>query len=310
MDHETMRRLHRRGLKRVAHDIVLRDRREIATDTWLFVFDKPDGFVYRAGQHVRMKLKGEYRFWSFASAPFEDSVAFAVRMRGSHFKLAMKALPAGARVRIEMLAAPLTGAFWLERDERRPAVFLCGGIGVVPAVSMIKQALHDGYERRLILIHACRRPSDAPFFVELRALAAAHGAFTYVPVMTRSQAEDGWDGEAGRIDAAMARRHISDIRETEVYVAGRHGMVRDMRTMLDDMDVPGEAIRMEDFGEFATARKRVPWGLAAIAVVVLLAHGGLVFLGLKVAPPVEAIAAALVVMAAIKLGWVLWGRRR
>ena len=307
MDHEQMRRLHGQGAGRIACHIVLRGKREIAADTWLFVFDKPMGFAYRAGQHVRMKLKGEYRFWSFASAPFEDCLAFAIRMRNTRFKRAMKALRVGARVRIEMLAGPPPGAFALGADDVQRAVFLCGGIGVVPAVSMIKQALHNGGRRGLILIHACRRPGDAPFREEMLELAAAHDTFTYVPVMTRPEADDAWTGKAGRIDAALVARHVPDIRQTQVYVAGRHGMVRDMRAMLRGMEVPETAIRAEDFGDFAVHRKSTPW-LTLIVAALVLAHGGAFLLGVRFLHPAWGIAAIAAVVS-IKLAWLLWRRR-
>lgn len=94
MDHERMRRLHdgkAMGLEKITHHIALISKAKIANDTWLFRFEKPEGFSYRAGQHIRMSLlspkakdpTGNFRFWSFASAPFEGDLAFAVRMRPS-----------------------------------------------------------------------------------------------------------------------------------------------------------------------------------------------------------------------------------
>jgi len=309
MDHDRMRRLHSAGLKPIRYDIALRAKREIAVDTWLFLFDKPGGFAYRAGQHARMKLRGEYRFWSFASAPYEDGLAFAVRMRESRFKQALKALPRGAKVRIEMLPGPPRGAFWLAADAERPAVFLCGGIGVVPAVSMVKQALHDGSARRLVLIHACRRVGDAPFLDELRALADVHDNFTYVPTFTGPEPADRWEGETGRIDADTIARRVPDIAESDIYVAGLHGMVRDVRAVLIGMGVPDTAVMAEDFGAFDVGRKRRPWMLAALVSALVLVHGGLVLAGLTLAPPVWMAGAAILVIVLVKLRWLIWKTR-
>ncbi len=303
MDHERMRWLHGGGMRRISGDIVLTGKREIAADTWLFAFAKPDGFRYRAGQHVRMRLKGEYRFLSFASAPFEDGLTFVLRMRGSRFKRALAALPTGAKVRIERLAEPLPTAFWLEVADARPAVFLCGGIGVVPAVSMIGQALHDGTRRRLVLIHACRRPADTPFLDELGALALRHANFTYVPVMTRAEAGDEWTGETGRIDAAMIARHLPGLAGADVFISGLHGMVGDMRDLLDRMGVRDLAVRAEDFGDFAARRKTTVWPVAGFVVALLILHGGAVALGMRFGPPWW-LTGAVVAAVGAKLVWV------
>ena len=174
MDHAHLRHLHGKGQK-LSHDIALKSKALIADDTWLFVFEKPPGFRYRAGQHVRMSLlhptgndpSGNHRFWSFASAPYEDDLAFAIRMRPSPFKLALSQLAIGDKVHIDMLADPPKGAFALEPDDRRPAVFLAGGIGVVPAYAMLKQALADDVPRDFLLIYSNHRPEDAPFVAEL-----------------------------------------------------------------------------------------------------------------------------------------------
>ena len=139
MDHEHMRRLHSgkgASFEKLTYQIALISKALIANDTWLFRFEKPEGFIYRAGQHARMsllspkrkELDGTFRFWSFASAPFETDLAFAVRMRPSAFKAELADLPVGMRVQIDVLKNVPHGAFALD-DALTPIVFLAGGIG-------------------------------------------------------------------------------------------------------------------------------------------------------------------------------------
>ena len=56
MEHDRMRRLHggkSGGFERVGFDVALKSRAPVATDTWEFRFERPAGFVYKAGRHVR-----------------------------------------------------------------------------------------------------------------------------------------------------------------------------------------------------------------------------------------------------------------
>jgi ferredoxin-NADP reductase len=235
-----MRRLHggRSGsLRKISHRVALTAKMEIARGTWLFRFEKPEGFAYRAGQHVRMSLlrpgrkdpAGNYRFWSFASAPYESDLAFAVRMRESPFKSELAALPLGGMVQIEMLENPPHGAFALD-DGIEPVVFLAGGIGVVPAFSMIKQALHEGCARNLTLIYSNRSREDAPFKDELTELARQYDCFVLVSTLTR--ADEFSEGERGRISLAMVKRYIPKLSTAAYYISGLKGMVESLHGVL------------------------------------------------------------------------------
>jgi ferredoxin-NADP reductase len=264
MDHEMMRRLHGGGggdFEKISHRIALISKSRIANDTWLFRFEKPAGFSYRAGQHVRMSLlsprrpdpAGNYRFWSFASAPFEPDLAFAIRMRASPFKTRLAELPVGGEVQIDMLKTAPHGAFALD-DATTPVVFLTGGIGVAPAWSMIKQALHDGSLRRLTLFYANRTREDAPFLDDLAALAEVSSRFEFVPTLTRTDMSEAWSGEKGRISAGMIERHIGSLKEPVYYISGLQGMVEALHDTLRKAGVSKSAIRSEEFGTFSMAR--------------------------------------------------------
>lgn len=313
MDHARMMHLH--GGKPVAGDVIIfKDKCQIVEGTWLFVFDKPRGFTYRAGQHVRMRLKGGHRFWSFASSPFQPELAFAIRLRDTPAKRSLMRLPAGAKVRIDMMPDPPPGAFLLDDTETRPAIFLCGGIGVTPAVSMIRQALWQGSTRRFVLFYACHRPSATPFLEELRSLATRYDNFVFVPTMTRLNDADIWEGERGRIDREMVARHVRDLPHAEIYLAGLHGMVRDMRALLMDA-VPDASVRSEDFGDFGPKRRNsiIPLLLIAAGIAAAIAlHVAPFLLWIRPGTPRIAIAAAALIVAivAAKLIWLRRGRTR
>lgn len=286
MDHELMRRLHgHKGGKfeKVSYRITLISKHEVARDTWVFRFEKPDGFSYRAGQHVRMSLlgsrtrdpAGNFRFWSFASAPHEPNLAFAIRMRSTPFKREMMGLPVGARVRIDMLKNAPHGAFALD-DGTSPVVFLAGGIGVVPAYSMITEALSQPGARRLTLFYSVRRVEDAPFLDELHVLAARESRFKFVPTLTEASRDMDWSGETGRISLEMIRRHVPDLSSSQIYISGLKTMVESLHQALITSGIASSTIRTEEFGAFSPAhaggkspiRALSLTGLALLAAIV------------------------------------------
>jgi len=223
----------------------------VAERTMAFTFAKPAGWTWRAGQFVDITLldppetdtKGDTRGFSVASAPVEDRLMVATRLRDTAFKRVLQATPLGTMVRIE---GPF-GDLRLHRASR-PAVLLTGGIGITPFRSLLVEAVRSGgLAYPVALFSANRRPVDAPFLEELADLAASEPDLTFVPTMTGLDLTEPWDGERGHIDAAMLDRHLRLRQEAIYYVTGPAGLVDGLRAMLVRSGVDEDDIRTEGF---------------------------------------------------------------
>lgn len=219
----------------------LLSRELVAEATMAFHFSKPEGFSFKAGQAVDLALPGvdARHAFSIVSAPFEDEIVLATRMRPSAYKQALGSLGTGATVAIE---GPF-GSLTLHRKRERDALFIAGGIGITPFVSILRQAFHDGDERRFVLLYSNRGPRDAAFLDELRERERAHGNFGLFATMT-----DVADGRP--IDGAMIREAASGLSSPIAYVAGPPAMVAAMRTALAAAGIDEDDVRVEDFAGY------------------------------------------------------------
>lgn len=217
-----------------------------------FHFAKPADFKFEAGQSMNVSLidppesdgKGNARTFSIVSAPYENGLVVATRMRDTAFKRVLKAMPAGGRVSLRGPA----GKFTLDGADARPAVFLAGGIGVTPFVSMLRHAAQSRLERDLWLFYSNRRPEDAAFLDELAALAQRNPRYRFVGTMVEmAKSSRPWSGETGILDRAMLVRHLKGLAAFVYYVAGPPGLVEAMQKMLADAGVKDEAIRTDEF---------------------------------------------------------------
>ena len=224
----------------------------VAEGTMAFRFAKPAGFAHKAGQAMNVSLvdppetdaKGNARTFSIVSAPHESELVIATRMRDTAFKRVLRAMPPGGRVGIRGPA----GLFTLDPADSRPAVFLAGGIGVTPFVSMLRDAAHSKLERDLWLFYSNRRPEDAAFLGELAALPASHPRIRFVGTMVEmDKSSRPWSGERGFLDRAMLERHLKDLAANVYYVAGPPGLVEAMQKMLVAAGVAEDAIRTDEF---------------------------------------------------------------
>jgi ferredoxin-NADP reductase len=251
--------------EKAAYEVTLKGQQQIAAGTHAFTFEKPEGFHFNAGQHVRMTLmdppetddEGNSRFFTMASTPQEPDLVFALRMRDTAFKRVLGRMRPGEKVLIEILLESPQGSFVLQEDASRPAVFIVGGIGIVPAYSMIKDAIQRNLPHRMFLFYSNRRPEDAPFLTELQSLAKQNPSFKLIATMTEPEkSAQPWQGETGFIDRAMLERYVADLKSPMYYVAGLPELVSAMQAMLAELGIAEDSIRSEEFGGFEMGHDR------------------------------------------------------
>jgi len=235
--------------------IKLKNRKEIAAGTMAFHFEKPAGFTFTAGQAGEFTLpnppetdaEGNVRSFTLASAPFEEDLMIATRMRDTAFKRSLKAIPLDTELTLEAPWGELT----LHDNARIPAVFLTGGIGITPVRSMVLQATHDHLPHKLTLLYANRQPKDAAFLDELTAAETANPNFTLVATMSdKEKSAAQWNGETGHVDKAMLTKYLADLTLPIYYISGPPGMVAAMQKILSDAGVKTSNVRAEEFSGY------------------------------------------------------------
>jgi ferredoxin-NADP reductase len=235
--------------------VKLIDRREVAERTLAFRFEKPVGFTFKAGQYINLTLvdppetdaEGNVRTFSIASAPDEDLLLVATRMRDSAFKRIAGRMPIGTEVRLEGPYGNLT----LHPDASRPAVFLAGGIGITPFRSLLVHAARAQLPHRLVLFYANRRPEDAAFLDELQTLQRDNARYAFIGTMTAmEQSHRSWQGETGLFTPAMLAKVLGGDARPVYYVAGPPAMVSGVQVMLNSAGVTNDDIRTEKFAGY------------------------------------------------------------
>lgn len=237
-----------------SYKVRLQQSMEIADRTFAFHFEKPAGLAFKAGQFIALTLiepqqtdsKGNRRNFTLASAPSEEHLMIATRMRESAFKNNLKAMPVGSEVKIggpfgDLTLDGVSGA----------AVFLTGGIGITPFRSMILQASHDHVANPLYLFYSNRRPEDAAFLNELQNLQNTNSNHRFIPTMTgMEKSQQNWNGETGYINEQMLKKYVDDFTSPVYFIAGPEEMVNAMERMLNEMGINPQQVRSEEFSGY------------------------------------------------------------
>lgn len=234
-----------------SYSLSLKGRKLAASDTMAFLFDKPAGFTYSAGQFADWTLADaeggddeKTHTFTISSAPFEDELILTTRLRDSAFKRKLKNAAPGAKVLME---GP-DGEFVLPGDASAPIVFLTGGIGVTPARSIVMQATHDRLPHRITVISSNRRPEDAPFLDDFVWAQTQNPHFRLVSTITKpAEAVGKWEGETGRIDEDLLRKYVGDLSTPRFFLSGPPELVAALAELLKKADVDERNITTEDF---------------------------------------------------------------
>jgi ferredoxin-NADP reductase len=153
------------------------------------------------------------------------------------------------------------GHFVIDPDADVPAVFIAGGIGITPMISMLRWCVAEQPERRVHLYHGVRSSADQAFKRVLEDLAATHPTFQLNVVYGSPGPDDvlGRDYQhVGHVDLALLRRSLPHGRH-RFYVCGPPAMMGSLVPALREWGVQADDIHFEAFGP-ATVRSAVPVG--------------------------------------------------
>ncbi len=221
----------------------------IAKDTYEFVFKKPAGFNFIAGQYLEWMLphtkpdhKGVRRYFTIASSPTEPIVRLAMKMSStpSSYKQALLSLDVGKSV----IASQLAGDFLLPDDVETKLGFIAGGIGVTPFSSHVKYMI-DSDKAHDTTLYYCTNTVAELAYSELWFEAQQKLGLTYVPVVAKEEVSVPY--EKGYITAEMIKRRTPDYIERTWYISGPPGMVNTYKKLLSEIGVKGSRIKTDFF---------------------------------------------------------------
>lgn len=234
------------------YTITIKGIEDIADGTKIFTFDRPADYEYQAGQYCAIKLanlieadpKGAARSFSFASSPYEPELAFAMRSGESGYKKTFWTLQPGDTVEI----TKAVGFFTEPEGNDQSIVFLVGGIGITPARSILREALHQGSTRDYTLFYANRFLKDASFHEEFIELSRSLPHFRYVTVLSKSEDPAGPENdERGYITGAILEKYLTDIPKRLYYMVGSAEFIEAMETILAGFGVMKEQCKKDPF---------------------------------------------------------------
>jgi glycine betaine catabolism B len=247
LSRRAVEQLHPRRMRLRVTDII-----EETPTAKTLVLQRLDGPLppFRAGQYVNLFIKvGEVwtsRPYSMTSPPGAPRLQITVREVEAGF--VSTALCRSVEIGDELESTGPAGHFYYEPlIDGRELVFIAGGSGITPFISMLRHREGPAHEAaQITLIYGCRSSSDVIFRDELDRLARTLPGFRWELVISEPTSSD--NGRRGFIDGDLLRTLI-DATERKMYsICGPKPMYDSVLAGLTALGVPRHKIRMETFG--------------------------------------------------------------
>lgn len=186
-----------------------------AKDIWT-VYMKGPRMTYKPGQflHIQLlrdgKLSSSHPF-TISSSPTEEYISITPKELGD-FTSTIKETKVGDKAYLD---APY-GIFSFKNVHSDTLVFIAGGIGVTPFMSMLRYIRDKKIKKDVTLIWGNKTDEMLCFETELGNLEKEIG-LTLVYVMSGQR---NWPGEQGRINGELIAKYVNDFKNTDFFVCG------------------------------------------------------------------------------------------
>ncbi len=230
------------------------------TDDAVTVFlERVDGqpIAYRAGQFLTFELNIDgqdlRRAYSFSSCPTDGRPCITVKRieDGRVSTWVNERLSVGAELKV---GRP-SGEFVVDESAvgDRHYVFIAGGSGITPLMSLSRDILGREPGARIDLIYGNRDQQSIIFADSLEALAAENERLTVHHVLEKKPPK--FKGHKGFVNRKVLESVVGEPGDKVFYLCGPAAMMESLVKALKDMGVPSERIKTERFVSLATPNK-------------------------------------------------------
>lgn len=235
------------------HPYTVTDVRQETQDVWTIKLAPPQGlprFDYLPGQfhfltfYRASNLPVEEHHWTISSTPTEEGIVASTIKESGDFTASIGKTKSGDKA---LVFGPFGRFSYALHPHERDLVFIVGGIGITPIMSMLRHMRDTRTDRRVMLLYGNCSEEEIVFREELAAMESAAVPQLQV-VHVLSKPSDAWKGERGYIDLPKIERLAGgNLAERSFYVCAPPALMNSLLPALRRIGVPAKNIHFERF---------------------------------------------------------------
>lgn len=216
------------------------------------------------------------RCFSLVNSPNRTGVLeFAMRTEGAYTQTVAD-LTVGTPATVQ---GPF-GSFTFQTNQYPNLVFVAGGIGITPLMSLMRYATEKGWRIPITLFYSAQNQDDLPFYEEIVALTNQNPNLTAHFFLDKASAGLPQGFQQGYITAEAIEQVVGSLEQKTFFICGPKVMIQSLRSQLIKKSVDEAQIKDELFGQ--GTRDTNPNNRATYATIYKLTAAALVVTGLLV----------------------------
>lgn len=190
----------------------------------------PGQFVFVSFDHTP-GVSAETHPFSVSSAPNDGTLSLSIKYLGDWTRK-LPHLKLGTQVYIEGAYGKFSYAFY--QNPRQ--VWIAGGIGVTPFVSMAKSLVRPDHE--IDLYYSVSQPLEAVYLTDLTSITQTLKGFRVYLWVTK---------EKGRLTAETVQKNSGDLKDKDIFICGPLPMMRSLKLQFRRLGLPITRLHTEEF---------------------------------------------------------------
>ncbi len=191
-------------------------------------------FDFKPGQFAFVRFMGdissEEHHFTISSSPGEKYLSFTIKELGDYTS-AISKLKKGDKALLDGPYGVFTNV-----NTWGPFLFIAGGIGITPVMSMIRYMSNNKKSADSVLLYIQKTKKDLVFAKEIEAIARQG----WLKVYWRFTEKEG------HVDRNFLE-NVKEIKSRKVFLVGPVQMINDVKKLLGEMGVSSEKIQTEQF---------------------------------------------------------------
>ncbi|KKP39920.1 hypothetical protein A2229_00370 [Candidatus Peregrinibacteria bacterium RIFOXYA2_FULL_33_7] len=226
--------------KRHSGKFFVKEIQQETKDTFSLFLTQEKTFKFQAGQFCFLRLNKDKLYarhpFTIASSPTEKNLRFTIKLAGRFTRFAQN-LKKGEEV---LLDGPF--GIFTKKDNRKDLIFIAGGVGITPFLSLIKDNLD--HNQKITLLYGSKTKDNIIFKDELDKIQKPW--FQKIYVLSQEN-ENVSNVEKGYITKKLIQKYVKNPTNSLFYICGPESMKNSVKKALKEMKVPKKNIFIEDF---------------------------------------------------------------
>lgn len=203
-------------------------------------------FHFKPGQYCHIKnplyeKPSDIHTFSIASSPgTKNYLEFCIKVYGNWTKTLSQA-KTGDILQIE---GPFGKFIWNDQTDTH-AVFLVGGIGISPIMSMLHSINEKNYTGNFLLIYGNRTQDTIAYQKELEKFTQQIQKFRIVHIFSHLAPSDPWQGYRGFVTADVLQKEVDFSIQPTFFIIGPPIFIDKMNALLKNFSVAKNKIKQE-----------------------------------------------------------------